>query len=131
MEAQIQLAKHGRIGKNTTGSKQKTGDKMTTQINQEMIELHEAGNAWLLAYKEAKQKIKEWSEKADIAQEQIKSMLGDAEIGLINGKESVRWTTVESRRLDVKKAREVLPPQVIDLIEIIQSTRRFTVIEEE
>jgi predicted phage-related endonuclease len=104
---------------------------MTTQINQEMIELHEAGNAWLLAYKEAKQKIKEWSEKADIAQEQIKSMLGDAEIGLINGKESVRWTTVESRRLDVKKAREVLPPQVIDLIEIIQSTRRFTVIEEE
>jgi predicted phage-related endonuclease len=104
---------------------------MTTQINQEMIELHEVGNAWLLTYKEAKQKIKEWSEKADIAQEQIKSMLGDAEIGLINGKESVRWTTVESRRLDVKKAREVLPPQVIDLIEIIQSTRRFTVIEEE
>jgi predicted phage-related endonuclease len=104
---------------------------MTTQINQEMIELHEAGNAWLLAYKEAKQKIKEWTEKADIAQEQIKNMLGDAEIGLINGKESVRWTTVESRRLDVKKAREVLPPQVIDLIEIIQSTRRFTVIEEE
>ena len=104
---------------------------MTTQINQEMIELHETGNAWLLAYKEAKQKIKEWTEKADIAQEQIKSMLGDAEIGLINGKESVRWTTVESRRLDVKKAREILPPQVIDLIEIIQSSRRFTVIEEE
>jgi predicted phage-related endonuclease len=104
---------------------------MTTQINQQMIELHEAGNAWLLAYKEAKQKIKEWTEKADIAQEQIKSMLGDAEIGLINGKESVRWTTVESRRLDVKKAREILPPQVIDIIEVLSTSRRFTVIEEE
>jgi len=104
---------------------------MTTQINQQMIELHEAGNAWLLAYKEAKQKIKEWTEKADIAQEQIKNMLGDAEIGLINGKESVRWTTVESRRLDVKKAREILPPQVIDIIEVLSTSRRFTVIEEE
>ena len=104
---------------------------MTTQINQQMIELHEAGNAWLLAYKEAKQKIKEWTEKADIAQEQIKSMLGDAEIGLINGKESVRWTTVESRRLDVKKAREILPPQIIDIIEVLSTSRRFTVVEEE
>ena len=104
---------------------------MSTQINQQMIELHEAGNAWLLAYKEAKQKIKEWSEKADIAQEQIKSMLGDAEIGLINGKESVRWITVESRRIDVKKAREILPPQVIDIIEVISASRRFTLVEEE
>jgi len=104
---------------------------MSTQINQQMIELHEAGNAWLLAYKEAKLKIKEWTEKADIAQEQIKNMLGDAEIGLINGRESVRWITVESRRLDVKKAREILPPQVIDIIEVLSSSRRFTVIEEE
>lgn len=102
---------------------------MTTQINSEMRELDANAEAFLLGYIEAKAKIKEWSEKADIYAEQIKAQLGDAEIGLINGRESVRWTTVESRRIDTKKIRELLSEDDIAGLEVVSLSRRFTIVE--
>ena len=102
---------------------------MTTQINSEMRELDANAEAFLLGYIEAKAKIKEWSEKADIYAEQIKAQLGDAEIGLINGRESVRWTTVESRRIDTKKIRELLSEDDIAGLEVVSLSRRFTIME--
>jgi hypothetical protein len=48
---------------------------------------------------------------------------------MYQGNEVVRWSFVESRRLDVKKAREILPVQVIELLEVPTMSRRFTVVE--
>ena len=42
---------------------------MSTQINSQMVDLDGAAGAFLTAFIEAKAKIKEWQEKADIAQE--------------------------------------------------------------
>ena len=71
-----------------------------------------------------------WQEKADIPQEQVKSALGDAEVGLVNGKEAVRWTTVESSRIDTKKIREILPEDLVAKLETTLVTRRFTIVED-
>jgi predicted phage-related endonuclease len=103
---------------------------MSTEINLEMVDLDEVASAMLAAFIEAKQKVKEWSEKADNYSEQVKAALGDHSVGLVNGREAVRWTTVESRRIDTKKAREVLPPQVVDMLEIVTISKRFTIVEE-
>jgi predicted phage-related endonuclease len=103
---------------------------MSTQINQAMIDLDATAAAFLTAYIEAKTKVKEWTEKADIARQQVESAMGDCEVGLVNGKESVRWTTVESRRIDTKKIRELLSPEQVAGVEAVTITRRFTIVEE-
>lgn len=101
---------------------------MGTELDLQTIELDVAASAFLAAYIEAKNKIKEWQEKADLAAEQIKSAMGDHEVGLIDGAPAVKWVTVESRALDIKKCREILPPQVLDLVEVVRKSKRFTLI---
>jgi len=103
---------------------------MSVEINLEMIDLDPVASAMLAAYIEAKAKAKEWAEKADAYADQVKAALGDHSVGLVNGREAVRWTTVESRRIDTKKAREVLPPQVVDMLEVVTLSKRFTIVEE-
>ena len=102
---------------------------MSTQINQAMIDLDPTAAAFLTAFIEAKAKVKEWTEKADIARQQVESAMGDCEVGLVNGREMVRWTTVESRRIDTKKIRELLSEEQVAGIEAVIITRRFTIVE--
>jgi predicted phage-related endonuclease len=103
---------------------------MSTQINLEMVDLDPAASAFLAAYIEARAKVKEWEEKADIAAEQVKSAMGDASIGLVNGREAVRWTTVETKRIDPKKVRELLPQNLWEKFETASISRRFMIVEE-
>lgn len=103
---------------------------MSTQINLEMVDLDPAASAFLAAYIEARAKIKEWEEKADVAAEQVKAAMGDAQVGLVNGREAVRWTTVESKRIDPKKVRELLPENLWEKFETSSVSRRFTIVEE-
>jgi predicted phage-related endonuclease len=103
---------------------------MSTEINLQTIELDPAASAFLAAYVEAKVKIKEWQERADMAAEQIKAAMGNHEVALVDGSPAVRWTTVESRAIDVKKCREILPPQVLDLVEIVRTSKRFVLVGE-
>ena len=103
---------------------------MSTQINLEMVDLDPAASAFLAAYIEARLKIKEWEEKADIAAEQVKAAMGEAQVGLVNGREAVRWTTVETKRIDTKKVRELLPENLWEKFETSSISRRFTIVEE-
>jgi len=103
---------------------------MSTQINQAMVDLDPTAAAFLVAYIEAKNKAKEWNEKADIARQQVEFAMGDCEVGLVNGKESVRWTTVESRRIDTKKIRELLSEEQVAGLEAVTISRRFTIVED-
>jgi len=103
---------------------------MSTQINTEMTDLDPAASAFLIAYIEAKAKVKEWTEKADIARQQVEAAMGEAEIGLVNGREAVRWTTVESNRIDTAKIRELLPADLVSKFETTSISRRFTIVED-
>ena len=95
------------------------------------VDLDPAASAFLAAYIEAKAKIKEWEEKANVAAEQVKAALGDCEIGKVNGREAIKWTFVEARALDIKKARTMLPAELIEQLETVRTSRRFTLVEEE
>ena len=104
---------------------------MSTQINLQMVDLDSTASAFLTAYIEAKAKVKEWEERADIARAQVEAALGDCEVGLVNGREAVRWTTVEANRIDTKKIRELLPPEMVAAIEVTSVSRRFSIVSED
>lgn len=104
---------------------------MSTQVEPGTVILDDGVAHWLERYKEALARIKEWEEVADIARSHIENALGDNESGYYQGRRVVRWTNVTATRFDVKKAREILPPQVIELLDVQQTSRRFTVVEGE
>lgn len=99
------------------------------QVERDVVVLDDNTAQWLMQYREALSKIKEWQEVADIARSHLENALGDCEEGVHNGQTVVRWTQIESRRFDVKRAKEILPEQVLDMLEVIQHTRRFSLVE--
>jgi len=101
------------------------------QVEKGVVILDDNTAQWLKQYREALAKIKEWQEVADIARSHLETALGDCEEAIHNGRPVVRWTQIESKRFDVKRAKEVLPPQVIEMLEVIQHSRRFSLVESE
>lgn len=102
---------------------------MTVEIEHKRVVFDDDIASWLKQYTDALTRIKEWQEVADIARSHLESALGDAEVGMYQGNEVVRWSFVESKRIDVKKAREILPIQVIELLEVPTTSRRFTIVD--
>lgn len=104
---------------------------MSTEINLQMIDLDPAASSFLAAYIEAKAKAKEWAEKADAYGEQVKAAMGSHEIGLVNGREAVKWTTVETTRIDSAKVRQLLQGDELAKVETTSVTRRFSIVGDE
>jgi len=104
---------------------------MTIQIDNKSVILDENTAQWLKQYRDALTKVKEWQEIADIARSHLEVALGENEVAIYQGQEVVRWSTVTSKRFDVKKAREMLPGNVISLFELEQVTRRFTLVDQD
>jgi predicted phage-related endonuclease len=102
---------------------------MSMQIEKGVVVLDDNTAQWLKQYRDAQAKVKEWQEVADIARSHLENALGDNEEALYNGQPVVRWTQIESRRFDTKRAREILPPQVIQMLEVVQTSRRFSLVE--
>ena len=87
--------------------------------------------AWLEQYKSAIAKIKELQEVADVARSHIERALGDNETGMFLNRPVVRYSFVESKRFDTKRAREILPAQVIEALEVVSTSRRFSIVNED
>lgn len=104
---------------------------MTIQVDNKSVILDENTAQWLKQYRDALAKVKEWQEVADIARSHLEVALGENEVALYQGQEVVRWSSVTSKRFDVKKARETLPANVIALFEVEQLSRRFTLVDQD
>jgi predicted phage-related endonuclease len=104
---------------------------MTIQVDNKSVILDENTAQWLRQYRDALAKVKEWQEVADIARSHLEVALGENEVALYQGQEVVRWSSVTSKRFDVKKARETLPENVIALFEVEQISRRFTLVDQD
>lgn len=86
---------------------------------------------WLTAYQEACRNRDQWAEIADRAKQQITQQLdrNAAEIGTVNGRPAVRWTTVTSNRLDTKTLK-VKDPELAERYTVTSTSRRFTVVQD-
>lgn len=78
-------------------------------------------------YKKLKNDIKYLEERAEEARKFIEEVMGDNEIGTIDGQVAVKWTTTSRESIDLKAAKELLPPTVY--AELVRKTesRRFTI----
>ena len=104
---------------------------MSVEIETGVVDFDSNTAAWLENYKNALAKIKEWQEVADVARAHIEQSLGDAEVGMYQNRPVVRWSFIETRRFDVKRAKEILPTQVLDTLEVISNSRRFSIVEQD
>ena len=104
---------------------------MSVEIEKGVVDFDSNTAAWLENYKNALAKIKEWQEVADVARAHIEQSLGDAEVGMYQNRPVVRWSFIETRRFDVKRAKEILPEQVLDTLEVISNSRRFSIVEQD
>ena len=104
---------------------------MSVEIETGVVDFDGNTASCLENYKNALANIKEWQEVADVARAHIEQSLGDAEVGMYQNRPVVRWSFVETRRFDVKRAKEILPPQVLDTLEVITNSRRFAIVEQE
>lgn len=103
---------------------------MSIQNNQETVDFDSAVASWVAEYKDLKAQIAALSERAEVARQHIEAALGDATLGYVDGVPAVRWQTVTSSRLDIKKAREVLPEQVLELLTVESVSRRFEIVKD-
>jgi predicted phage-related endonuclease len=104
---------------------------VSVEIETGVVDFDDNTAAWLENYKNALAKIKEWQEVADVARAHIEQSLGDAEVGMYQNRPVVRWSFIETRRFDIKRAKEILPPQVLDTLEVISNSRRFSIVEQD
>lgn len=104
---------------------------MSVEIETGVVDFDSNTAAWLENYKNALAKIKEWQEVADVARAHIEQSLGDAEVGMYQNRPVVRWSFIETRRFDVKRAKEILPEQVLDTLEVITNSRRFAIVDQD
>lgn len=104
---------------------------MSIELEPGVIELDETSQAWLLAYKDYSAKIAELEEKRAVAREHLEFALGEAETACVKGHPAIRFTKVESKRFDTKRARELLPEQVLEALEVVSYSRRFTLVKED
>lgn len=104
---------------------------MSIEIEPGVIELDDTAQAWLLQYKTTKAQIAELEERLKVAREHLEFALGDSELALIKGQPVIRWTKTESHRFDTKKAREVLPAELISVLETTIVSRRFSIVADE
>jgi hypothetical protein len=116
---------------------------MSVEIETGVVDFDANTAAWLEQYKSAQVKIKELQEVAvqvkikelqevaDVARAHIERALGDNQLGMFLNRPVVRYTFVETRRFDTKRAREILPAQVIDALEVVSTSRRFSIVNED
>jgi hypothetical protein len=104
---------------------------MSMELEKGVVDFDENIAMWLEQYRHALAKKKEWEEVGDVARSHIEAALGNNEVGLYKGQEVVRFTTVTSMRFDIKRAKEILPPQVLDVLEVQSNHRRFTLVNQE
>ena len=104
---------------------------MTQQTSVGVVDLDDDTNAWLEQYRNALARIKEWQEAAEVARSHLESALGDNELAMYKNKPVVRWTRFEQVRFDVKHAKEILPVQILDVLNVKSTVRRFTLVDDD
>jgi hypothetical protein len=104
---------------------------LTVEIEPGVVVFDDAIASWLKLYEQKKHERKVIDDELLRIREVLEAAMGDANVALHNGQEVARFTTVQAKRFDVKKAREVLPSEFIQLLETTITSKRFTLVGHE
>jgi predicted phage-related endonuclease len=104
---------------------------MSIETDYQVKDFDQDAANWVTFYRETQAQIKELQEKADYARANIEQALGTCEVGTFQNRPIVRWTTVNSSRLDVNKVKEALSPELVEQFSTVTTSRRFVLVNEE
>ena len=104
---------------------------MSVQISEHVVNFDQDVANWVTHYRDTLYQIKQLQEQADVARSHIEVALGDCEEGFHNNRLLVRWTNVVTERLDTKRVREILTPEILQQFTSTTTSRRFTLVNEE
>lgn len=91
------------------------------------VELGDAGRRLLERRRAITAAIARAELQRETVDQELKAAMREAELGLLDGAAAVRWSTVESRRLDTKALR-ASHPKIAARHETTSTTRRFSVL---
>lgn len=94
------------------------------------VSLPDDAAAWLGLIRQCERQIKDLEETRQVARQHIEQLLGENEIGTVDGQPVVRWTFVTSTRLDTTKLKAERP-EVYDAFSRPSMSRRFTLVDPE
>jgi predicted phage-related endonuclease len=92
------------------------------------IELDALAN-WVLHLKQLRADRAEIDQQIEMAENQIKDALGDAEVGTIGGEPVIKWTHIVTNRFDQKAAKAILSDEQVAACTKPSESRRFTIVE--
>jgi predicted phage-related endonuclease len=92
------------------------------------IELDALAN-WVLHLKQLRADRAEIDQQIEMAENQIKDALGDAEVGTIGGEPVIKWTHIVTNRFDQKAAKALLTDEQVAACTKPSESRRFTIVE--
>jgi predicted phage-related endonuclease len=93
------------------------------------VELPAEAANWRALVADCDSKIKDLEEVKALARGHLERMMGACEIGTIDGRPAVRWTYVESTRLQTSKLK-ANEPEVYERYCAPQVTRRFSILQD-
>lgn len=102
---------------------------MSMQIDLETVSLDPDVARYVLELRKLKAEEAVLKDRMAEIRQVIESAMGENTIALVDGAPAITWKFVESERIDVKRVRELVPPQVIDAITIKSKSRRFVILD--
>ena len=102
--------------------------KMHPEANGQTIDLPHKAHQWLLVRKEAVADLDEAEQRKEEADNNLKELLGDNSIGLLNGEKAIEWVNVKGREsIDSKALKAKYPKIAAEFIKTGNPTRKFSV----
>lgn len=89
------------------------------------VDLPADATNWLALIRDCDRQIKDLEEAKALARGHLERMLGDAELGLVDGRPAVHWTVVVSNRFDSSAFKRSRPDLYSEFV-APQTSRRFT-----
>lgn len=80
---------------------------------------------WIGLIRDCDRQIKDLEEAKAVARKHLEQMLGDNEVGTLDGRPAVRWTFVPSSRVDITKL-SANEPEIAERYRVPTVSRRFT-----
>ncbi|MDR3563409.1 MAG: hypothetical protein P4N59_18515, partial [Negativicutes bacterium] len=76
-------------------------ERLHPKENGQTVEIPKTAKQWLLVRRDAMEEIEKWQDNKKEAENQIKRMLGDNQIGTVDGVVIAEWKTIEKKAYTV------------------------------